>query len=385
MRQFIYFGFVHIAEHRKPAAHVPVKGSVTHRHFTFIAGIEQNVPKLVGKSHQQHAPNPCLQIFFRDVEWKAPKVWLEGFHVSLIHGLYSNQIVLYTQGFGQFSGIIHGVIGRVLRRHQEHPHIIGSKGARGQHYRDGGVNSPGKPQNGFFEPQFAKIIANTHQQGVVHQGYFSTRLLHLFLPSHHLVQLVYPDTFFKKGHLIVHITIGRHHYGASVKQQFGLPAYVIDVKNRHIVALYIGPDDVDAFRRVITGKRGSRYVDHQLRLVGHHFVHWTNGVKRIFIANVPNVFTNREGNAFAHVFDDLEFRCGLKIAVFIKYVVSRQQGFVLYKFHPAISQKVHRVVQIFPLNLWVPGWRTHHNGDTLSSFGQCMNTGVSLVDKVVKL
>ena len=89
---------------------------------------------------------------------------------------------------------------------------------------------------------------------------------------------------------------------------------------------------------MIIVKRGSRKVDHEIGILLHQFIHGADPVEWI-IAQVPDVFTNGDGQFLAHEFNTIPTVCRLKIAVFIKDIVIGKQALGGNSLDLAIEQE----------------------------------------------
>ena len=74
-------------------------------------------------------------------------------------------------------------------------------------------------------------------------------------------------------------------------------------------------------------KRWCGNVDHNLGPLFHQFIHRIDGIKRVFIANIPQIFTNAQCYFFPFKFYHMKFMSGFEISIFVKDIIGGQQSF----------------------------------------------------------
>ena len=85
----------------------------------------------------------------------------------------------------------------------------------------------------------------------------------------------------------------------------------------------------------------------------HHDIKRTYRIQRVIVANIPKVFADRQGDAFAFKFEGCMLFGRFKISVLIKDIIGREQCLMLQVHSLSVVQKIDTVVKILSFGIWI--------------------------------
>ena len=98
-------------------------------------------------------------------------------------------------------------------------------------------------------------------------------------------------------------------------------------------------------------------------MLQHQVIHRTCAVQGI-LSQVPDIFTDGNGEAFPLEFDHVPVLSDFKIPVLVKYIVGRQTGFMYNGFYLMIVQKPGGIVQILSVGIRIGCGGSDNHTDT---------------------
>ena len=159
--------FVEVADDAEGAAEVAVEGAVADCRLAVVGGVKGDVAELVGHCHDQHAADARLEVFFGDAKWQVAECRLEGSKVLVVDISDGDGRVGHAEVAGEGFGIAYGVVGGVMRGHEQSHDVFCAEGFGGKGGDNGGVDASRQPEDGFREAVFGKIVADAKAEGLV--------------------------------------------------------------------------------------------------------------------------------------------------------------------------------------------------------------------------
>ena len=158
-RHVVHFAFVEVARGAERPGRVAVKRAESQRVLALVRGVEQDMPRLVLQGHEQHGADTGLDVLLGRVELRAADHRLERVHHAGVDFRNGNDVVTDAQVRGQPLGVLHRLVGRKGRRHEQRPDILRPQRIHGDRGHHGRVDAARKADRGFLVAVLAEEVA----------------------------------------------------------------------------------------------------------------------------------------------------------------------------------------------------------------------------------
>ena len=252
--------------------------------------------------------------------------------------------------------------GRKWPRHGNAQHILRSQRVHGNSRHHRRVNAAAEPNKNLGEAALPHIVARSRHQCAVRISNLPLRLLVDF--AFPRCRIKKDEIFFKSFGLRRHLAVGRQRNAPSIENQAVVASHLIHVNHRPLVCHRNRAQHLETKRPLVQCVGRSGQIQQYRTSLPHNFAHRVAVVKLFGpkILVVPDVFADRDAQLFSvqakHV---LPVR-RLKVARFIKNVVSRQKHFALLEDHAPVANQRRFVANGLPCSIFHASRIANHCG-----------------------
>ena len=235
LAQLIHLVLIQIAYNAESSAAVAVQRAVTHGSLRLVGGVQCHGSELVGIAHHYRSADSCLHILLCHILLTVSKHRLHRLSQQVEHRLYRHYVVAYTKILGQIDGILHRMVCRILRRHQQSVHVLRTQRVGGYQAHHGRIHAARQSQHSPLYTVLSEIVAQACHQRLVHQCHCLGLLV---LALFHQLQIHTPRVVLEIGELAQHRPCCVQGHRAACKQQVALPARPVRKYQRGIQILH---------------------------------------------------------------------------------------------------------------------------------------------------
>ena len=357
--QRVHRGLGQIADGGEPSRHVAVERAEPGGQLALVSRRQQQGARLVRERHQQHPADARLEVFLGHVRLAAGEERRQGGQVRLEDRLDGDGVEPHSEPLRERLRVFVAHRRRIPGRHCDGGHVLRTQCARGEHRREGGVDSPGEPEHRALESRLQRVVADAERErvgqvaaGLVgevrlvrrHDRERSRRGLRGLIGDHRLSgsarslasctrcagdELVDDEILAEGGGLTLHFTVRAHEQRATVEDQGVVASDQIAHRDREPVPARRGAQHPAPDLRLAHGVGRGGDVDDHLRSSRDQLLDGVAQVPRLLpeLLVVPEVLADGDAQPRSrHLDQRSRLRRGIEVATFVEDVVRRQQA-----------------------------------------------------------